>query len=375
MPTLSPQQDRALCDVREWLRSTPGQNGTPQIFRLFGYAGSGKTTLAKHFAEAIDGEVKFAAFTGKAALALRRNGCHAASTIHRLIYSCRAGPVPLFELKPRDALEDTRLIILDECSMVSRQLGRDLLSFGVPVLALGDPAQLPPVYDERTRDQPGGFFTDQMPDVMLTEIHRQALNSPIIRLSMAVREGESLIPGSHGAVQIIRRRELDPRCPLETDQILVGRNNTRRAYNVRVRQRLGLMDPLPMPGDKLVCLRNNHGRGLLNGAVWVVRACSQGEDAVSMCLVDELDQSGSELAVSARIECFLGGFDKLKWEQCRRHEVFDFGYCLTTHKSQGSQWPSVVLFDESWAFRQSGNDRRWLYTGITRAAEKLTVVV
>ena len=66
---LSPEQDDALKAVSRWLKA-PG----PQVFRLFGYAGTGKTMLAQHFAEEIDGDVLFAAFTGKAAQVMRSRG-------------------------------------------------------------------------------------------------------------------------------------------------------------------------------------------------------------------------------------------------------------------------------------------------------------
>src|SRR5687768_1505408 len=76
-----PEQDKALSDVADWMND----RGT-QLYRLFGYAGTGKTTLAKHFAEGIEGNVLFGAYTGKAAHVLRTKGCPGASTIHSLIY-------------------------------------------------------------------------------------------------------------------------------------------------------------------------------------------------------------------------------------------------------------------------------------------------
>ena len=169
MPQFSPHQDAALNAVANWLKAKPGANGTPQVFRLFGYAGTGKTTLARHLAEHVDGEVKFAAFTGKAASVMRGKGCTGASTIHSLIYRARESgeEIPSFDLWDDAPASKAELIIIDECSMVDAELGRDLLSFGVPVLVLGDPAQLPPI-------QGGGFFTEAEPDVMLTEVHRQA---------------------------------------------------------------------------------------------------------------------------------------------------------------------------------------------------------
>src|SRR5579872_2082087 len=181
MTEFSPHQDAALSAVSDWLKAKPGHNGTPQVFRLFGYAGTGKTTLARHIADDAGGEVKFAAFTGKAASVMRGKGCKGASTIHGLIYRARESgeEIPSFDLWDEAPASKAELIIIDECSMVDSELGRDLLSFGVPVLVLGDPAQLPPI-------QGGGFFTEAEPDAMLTEVHRQAQDDPIVRLSMEI---------------------------------------------------------------------------------------------------------------------------------------------------------------------------------------------
>ena len=145
--------------------------------------------------------------------------------------------------------------------MVDEELGRDLLSFGQPVLVLGDPAQLPPV-------KGGGFFTEGEPDVMLTEVHRQAKDNPIIHLSMMVREGGRLETGSYGESRIIRRREIDAAAVMAADQVLVGLNKTRRLYNTRLRELNGYRDPMPAAGEKLVCLRNDKTKGLLNGGTW-----------------------------------------------------------------------------------------------------------
>src|SRR4051794_16501624 len=138
----SPQQDKALQDVSAWLK-----RGKPQVFRLFGYAGTGKTTLARHLAEHIDGDVVFAAYTGKAALVMRSRGCTDARTIHSLIYRPKdiETEEPTFVINDESDAMGAALIVIDECSMVDEELGRDLLSFGKQVLVLGDPAQLPPV--------------------------------------------------------------------------------------------------------------------------------------------------------------------------------------------------------------------------------------
>jgi exodeoxyribonuclease-5 len=368
MPTFSPHQDAALLAIAEWLAAKPGTRGTPQVFRLFGYAGTGKTTLAKTIAEGVEGEVKFAAFTGKAASVMRSKGCKAASTIHSLIYQARESgeEIPDFVLWDAAPASDAKLIIIDECSMVDAELGRDLMSFGVPVLVLGDPAQLPPI-------QGGGFFTEAEPDAMLTEVHRQARDNPIVRLSMEVREGRRPAPGTYGETQVVGRAALDPQRVIEAEQVLVGRNATRRAYNTRMRARRGFEGAMPAAGDKLVCLRNNRKKGLFNGGLWTVKqAPTTRKQILKMSLLPE-DFGSRAVRVSVRPECFTGAIEELEWQQRKRYEEFDFGYVLTVHKAQGSQWDDVVLFDESFAFPDSWD--RWLYTGITRAAKRLTVVV
>ena len=369
MVSFSVHQDAALKAADAWLKQKPGTGETPQLFRLFGYAGTGKTTLARHLAEHVSGEVKFAAFTGKAAQVMRNKGCHGATTIHSLIYKARESEeqTPNFELWDNAPASRAKLIIIDECSMVDAELGRDLLSFGVPVLVLGDPAQLPPIKGT-------GFFTEAQPDVMLSEVHRQAEDDPIIRMSVAVRSGEALQPGQYDRSEIVSRGDLDPDRVLNADQVLVGRNATRRAYNQRLRQRRGIEDTFPVAGDRLVCLRNNRRKGLFNGSLWIVDERAPPRRNVLKLRVMPDDEAGAKpVQVSVRAECFSGGIEDLDWSQRKRHDEFDYGYVLTVHKSQGSQWDDVVLFDESFAFPDSR--ARWLYTGITRAARRLCIVV
>jgi exodeoxyribonuclease-5 len=372
MPVFSPHQDAALKAVSDWLKRKPG-TGNDQVFRLFGYAGTGKTTLARHIAENVDGRVAFGAFTGKAALVMRAKGCEGATTIHSLIYRARESgeEIPSFDLWDEAPASKAKLIVIDECSMVDGELGRDLKSFGVPLLVLGDPAQLPPISG-------GGFFTDAQPDVMLTEVHRQARDNPIIRLSMDVREGGTIEPGDYdggnGGTRVVTRDDLDPERVITADQVLVGRNNTRRAYNTRMRERRGFADALPMAGDKLVCLRNNRRKGLFNGGLWQVKQRPTARrDILKLNLTPDENITGKGIKVSVRQECFTGRIDQLDWPQRKKYEEFDYGYVLTVHKAQGSQWDDVVLFDESFAFPESR--ARWLYTGITRAAKTLTVVM
>ena len=391
----APQQDRALTAVNNWFR-----NQSSPIFRLFGYAGTGKTTLARHIAEGIDGTVLFAAPTGKAAYVLKTKGCPNTGTIHQLIYTPKEksqaklkelqarllrekartpAPIqanirdleylidieqknlrrPSWNLNTDSLLKKAKLLIVDESSMVDEQVGEDLLSFGVPILALGDPAQLPPVMG-------AGFFTQQKADFLLTDIHRQARDNPIIEMSRIVREGGALSLGRFGESEVVRMADFQRDWVFRADQILVGKNDTRRAYNRRIRELRGAAQAYPHQGDKLVCLRNNHDSGLLNGSLWTVEtALDSGDGFVSLELLGE---EGQRVASSAH-GCLFHGQNP-EWYEKKEADEFDYGYALTVHKSQGSQFDQVLVIDE-W-FR---NDRQqWLYTAITRAAEKVRVV-
>jgi exodeoxyribonuclease-5 len=371
----SPQQDEALKAVSRWLKE-----GQRPVFRLFGYAGTGKTTLARHFAEHIDGQVQFAAFTGKAAQVLRSKGATNARTIQSLIYRPRGEEAvedettgktsinPTFSLNRQSPVAKAALIVVDECSMVDEQLGRDLMSFGTPILVLGDPAQLPPISG-------GGFFTEHEPDHLLTEIHRQAADNPIIRMALDVREGRELAHGDFGAARVISRGDVDQELVLAADQVLVGTNRTRRRYNQRLRELKGFDAAYPQAGDKLVCLRNDPAKGLLNGSLWKVMTSSRETVKPGINLLVSPEEDDPDRGV-AKIKLLKAAFEapetEIPWQQKKRFDDFDYGYALTVHKAQGSQWDEVVLFDESFAFKETR--QRWLYTAITRAAERLTVV-
>jgi len=373
----SHQQEQALDAVSAWLK-----NKDSRIFRLFGYAGTGKTTLARHFAEGVKGNVLFAAFTGKAAQVLRAKGAHNARTLHSLIYRPRGedettdektgktAMVPTFSLNRESPVAQADLVIVDECSMVDEKLGQDLLSFGTPVLVLGDPGQLPPVSG-------GGFFTESEPDFLLTDIHRQARDNPIIRLALDAREGRELALGDYGKAKVISRRDIGKEAMAElvlsADQVLIGTNRSRKLYNQRLRDLKNFTANYPQAGDKLVCLRNDPAKGLLNGSLWKVMTSSRETVKPGINLLVQPEEEGGGMV---KIKLLKVAFDlsatEISWREKKRYDDFDYGYALTVHKAQGSQWDKVVLFDETYAFRDMSE--RWLYTAITRAADELTIV-
>ena len=393
----SPQQEQALKQVSDWL-----DDPDSQLFRLFGYAGTGKTTLAKHLAEGVKGKVLFAAYTGKAAHVLSTKGCPA-QTIHQLIYRPKGNSKKtllelqvklsdrlimlsetealrdpevrrlkvaiaqeeenmkrmFFDLNDESPVREAALVVIDECSMVDQQMGEDLMSFGTKILVLGDPAQLPPVGG-------GGYFTNAAPDLMLQEIHRQAADSPIIHMATLVRTGQGLPVGRYGDCTVHAIGTPMEAIVREADQLICGRNKTRHAANRRVRQFLGLQSEIPLIGDRMVCLKNNRKAGILNGQIWLAAAdADMLDDDMYLLTAYNEDDPGSVLK-------FKVWNREPKWFEKEDAEMFDFGYCLTCHKSQGSQWDHVMVMDESASFRADA--KRWLYTAITRAAEKLDVV-
>lgn len=397
----SEEQNRALQSVQRWLESSD-----QQVFRLFGYAGTGKTTLAKHLAEGV-GNVLFGAYTGKAAHVLQKKGCPArtlhslayvptsrsrsrllelkkkledmdekdpfyAKTKHEITLEEENAKRPMFTLNLDSDLRETDLLVVDEVSMVNEEMGRDLESFGCKILVLGDPAQLPPVYG-------AGYFIDAEPDFMLEHIHRQAADNPIIRLATSIRNKEIPHAGQYGESRVIRRQEITSEDVLSVNQVIVGKNKTRQRWNHRIRSLLGRENGgMPVVGDRLVCLKNEHDVGLLNGAIWCVRETMQEVDDDEFVDVDGCDlllglepEDGGQVQQLAVHRHYFQGEKPTLWEMDQATH-FDYGYTLTCHKSQGSEWPKVLVFDER---MMRGDDYyRWLYTAVTRAGEEVCLV-
>jgi exodeoxyribonuclease-5 len=409
----SPSQSKALDAIASWLRD-PHKKPT---FYLAGLAGSGKSTILKHALAEMKGKICYAAPTGKAALVMRRKGLPTAGTIHSLIYTVSGGdPMspealvklreemkrlraiqdpgaqktadqlekqleraeqdqdrtgPAFALNRNSAFATAALGVVDECSMCDERIGKDLESFGVPLLVVGDPAQLPPVYGS-------GYFTSRDPDAYLDEIHRQALDSPILRLADLARRGERLPVGPIGEGVDVRRYgdpSLEERATT-AEMILVGRNRTRHACNTKIRRLLGRAnDFTPVAGDRVVGLRNDHELGLLNGSTWVVDRCVANLDNMTASIeITSIDDGKDTIETTTWLHPFMAREEELLGRPDRRtRSELAYAYALTVHKSQGSQFDDVLLFDES---KQFGKDaRRHLYTGVTRAAKSLTVVV
>lgn len=365
----SPQQQTAIALIAAWIRMRQSP-----VFYLAGYAGTGKTTLAKHVASLSKKQTRFAAFTGKAASVMAAKGCSNAKTIHSLLYHVDEDDDGEIQYIKRDRSEfsDVGLIVIDECSMVGDEMGNDLLNLNIPILVLGDPAQLPPVNG-------CGFFTNRSPDYTLDEIHRQAAGNPIIELATKIRTGTiDLSPVSSGALTIGTTRDIDKRQIIEASILITGRNDTRMRMNRWVRRDYGYSDfAPPNPGEPVICLKNDKKLRISNGEIFTIEEIRQAKAGVPAVSLKLLRDDGQPVGGDIRVAKTMF-FDDVAWMKNQSLSrgvlsAFTFAYAITCHKSQGSQWPHVCVFEESNTFMKSRAN--WLYTAVTRASDKLTIVL
>lgn len=360
---------------------------------LGGYAGTGKTTLLSQFRLIINKlqpklTVAFCAYTGKASRVLEttlrfqeaRMNHDFVGTVHSLIYAPMINTNNQIMGWTKKKKLKADIIIVDEASMVDRQIWNDLLSFHLPVLAVGDHGQLPPIGQ--------GFNLMQKPDLTLETIHRQAADNPIIQLSILAREQGCIPLGKYGpGVRKLSRYESETGGEVEEMMlsgkndllILTGLNSTRIKLNQAMRMYKGFNSPRPQLGDQVICLKNNWELGIYNGMVGrIIRIQASGDRQQGMGLYEaEIEMEHGELVYMGNI--LADQFDNplslaADLTGKDRPGIFDFGYALTVHKAQGSQAKRVLLFEERNKHMTDDDWRRWLYTGITRAEEALTLV-
>jgi len=405
---LTVQQQKLIQDLLDIIKDS--RLGRKYLFAttIGGYAGTGKTTVISELRKQLEKKyinlpVAFVTFTGKASSVLRsklesndslfdRDYC---GTIHGLIYRPETRwdkklktfvVVGWKKIPPDDLRHSQKLIIIDEASMVSQKTWKDLLSYEIPILAFGDHGQLPPIGDGF------GFHLMKDPEFLLTEIHRQALNSPIIKLSKFVRE-EGYIPFGIYSPEVFKLSWRHPACKQKWDgvdytdnnlQILCGFNATRANLNDKIRKTLGYTQDAPYPDEKIVCLANNHTIKIMNGQIGKVMWLMPADDAYRITV--DVDDEVYECYVSN--QCFgevqytlYDGSVKLKkareaaWDNgFAKLDFFDYGYTISVHKSQGSEWDKIVLFEQRTQRWDDEYYAKWLYTAITRARAKLFVI-
>lgn len=378
---------------------------------ISGYAGSGKSTLIQFIIDALNlppDRVAYVAFTGKAANVLRQKGCPNATTAHKLLYYAKPMPNGQFIFTPKKSLEEGyKLIVVDEVSMLPKDMWLLLLHHHIYVLACGDPGQLPPI----NKDQANGVLDH--PHVFLDEIMRQAQDSAIIRLSMLVREGGDFrnfedVPGE---VRIIKNKwsfrnnkEDYKACLCGADQILCATNRNREALNKVVRQLQG-RGPTPELGDKVIGLTNHWNElsvkysPLTNGSIGYISEMYDNyikypkwihEEPVRLLMsnisIDDEDDMFCDVPIDYqhlttgnmsvdpktlyRIRNYVNNTDKpgffVPYD-------FSYGYAITCWKAQGSEWNNILFFEEGFPTNETEHIQ-YLYTGITRASSKLILV-
>ncbi len=400
---LTADQKNADSLIKDWY-----YNSTRQVFVLAGYAGTGKSTLLKYsITETLglipDQSVAFVTPTGKAATVLIRQGI-SATTLHRLIYQSitqeteievngKKIKIEKLSFKRRENIDKSiKLIVLDEASMVSDDVMYDLLQFGVKMIICGDNAQLPPVEGLNT------YLKE--PDFTLRQIVRQQLDNPIIKLSQMAREGIYIPYGRYGdSVSVLNKRfftgEKRRHCLTTADQIICGINKTRTAINNEIRSMLN-RGPFPESGDKLICTTLNNWEqfidsdfrfNLVNGIIGTVynpfydSSTGIGFMQFKVDFLDELCPEALPFDTGIFTDGryiykhgdYFASYDE-DGEPSGAYTLnrFEYGYCISCHKAQGSEFDNTVIFDESYAFKEDRN--RWLYTAITRTKKKLLLL-
>jgi ATP-dependent exoDNAse (exonuclease V) alpha subunit len=373
-------------EQQEVANSLVSKADTVRVQTLGGYAGTGKTTIIRVLAQRLR-DFQICAPTGKAAHVLRKKGCQA-KTVHSAIYypintelavekatenlerlirrgagreeillatqAVNDAKKPHFE-KREELPEEIEGIIVDEASMVSQKMFDDLLSFEVPLIFVGDHGQLPPVVSKGC--EPFNIMDDPM--YRLETIHRNA--GPIAFFAEHIRKGGN--PRRYGqnnnTVQILGKQAETTKLLMSADQVICPFNRSRVERNDKIRRALGRKGLL-VEGDRIICLRNAEREGLFNGLQGVVTRVDL-EDYI----LDFEDDEGI-LHVDVEFEPEQFGKEEPPWKDYPR--FFDYGYVITCHKSQGSEWPHVLVLDQGWKNDYS----RWAYTAASRARKRLT---
>ena len=370
---------------------------------IAGYAGTGKSTLVKFIIAALkedgidpDKDVVYTSFTGKATQVLQKKGNKNVSTLHKLLFEWFPRSDGTFYRRAVDFIP-YKIVIVDECSMVPKDLLKRLASYNVHIICLGDPGQLPPI----NKDENNHLL--DIPHVFLDEIMRQEEQSEIIKLTMDIRAGKPLNHFQGKEVQILDKEELTTGMLMWADQIICSTNATRVALNNQMRQLLGRGDK-PEDGDKVICLRNywdvcsEDGQPLVNGTIGYLKnsfndyikipayvtggRLSQIDTVTGNFEVDDGITEFASLTMDKRMilegEPTLNFKEAWKLSNNKRFQSsmplnFTYGYAITCHKSQGSEWDNVLVIEEGFPFDKEEH-MRWLYTAATRAAKKLVII-
>ena len=373
-------------------------NNREKFITISGYAGTGKSTLVRFIIEALDVEeskVAYATYTGKAAEVLRKKGNKNAMTLHKLLYDSIPRPGGGFFRKPKSSLE-YNIVVIDEISLAPKSMIEMLLRHKVFCIFIGDNFQLPQI------DKNESHTYLEHPDIFLSTVMRQAAESEIIQLTMKIRNGDPIDFMSGNEVMVIPRKDLVTGHLTWADSIICATNITRHGINHQMRELLGYEGVL-QDGEKVICKRNywedlnEDGDALVNGTIGIVEnpfesfvriphyiknnrhdlpviTCNIKPEGGSEFVSVDIDKDFLVKEVSCvdwRVSYQLGKLKNKIGDILPRQ--ITYGYALTCHAAQGSEWDKVLVIEENFPFDKKEHSR-WLYTAATRAAEKLVLI-
>lgn len=379
------------------------RSSSNQVFQFVGNPGTGKSFVLSEIIRrsGIDpNRVAPMAYTGAAVNVMKKKGLLNAKTIHSTLYETveeivrdKNGkpvmntylnvPLKRMVLIPKPT-PDVDVFVIDEGSMVPYNMKQEIESRGKPIIVTGDLDQLPPV-----GDKPAYLYDGDI--MVLTEIMRQALDSPIIYLSQRAKNGLPIHCGLYGnfydqEVLVIEREDLTDEMLINSQAVLCGKNSTRDMINERVRFLKGHSNSsFPEFGEKIIC--RNNARDIIAGDINLANGLmGYVVNRPDVSRFNSRDQTLSIdfmpfisnvpfLDVLANYKYFNATYEQKRLMKNDLHGIsgnlFELAYAITVHLSQGSQYDCGLFYEE---FLRSDIHNKLVYTAISRFAKRMIYV-
>lgn len=371
-------------DVFDSILETVNLPYTGQALIVGGIGGAGKTFTLKKSLDFLSqsGNNGFVgAYTGRATSQLRSAGLPA-RTLSKLLYKPVLdddGNLLYFTKRNINEVREEagNFIIVDEGSMIPKEMMDSLLNIGVPVIVSGDYFQLPPV-DPKNKDFNAMFSLQGKRMELKTNRRVDPEAQGIIDITMALRDTNSLPRiGGSGYKTVKKPDILKLKYHKENrhDVIATGTNKIRQRINGLVRDARGFTSPIPEVGERIVCLKNSiiKEEEINNGEIFEVQYVVEGNPKSTLSIVN-ID-TGKNFFVEVYNETWTTEKTPKSHNNMRdgqSHE-FAYAYAMSVHKLQGSSVENVLFYDEDVSFFL--DQQRFRYTACSRASKKLFVAI